>query len=307
MSQNKSKGGTEIMRENLISKLTKRNPKVLDRTQIAVLNDKLKSNKKKILWLHDLSNDPRLQILKEKKNLDVFKKIVFVSNWQQFIFNAFLKVPYQKGVVIQNAIEPIPKHDKPNEGKLNICYFSTPHRGLEILLNVWEKIQKIPQIKDKVELNVYSSFKIYNRPELDKDFVHLYDKANTLSNVNYYGTVSNDEIRNMLKKQHIFAYPSIYQETSCLCLLEAMSAGCLCVISNFGALPETSSNFAWMHNYYEDTKKHEQEHFENLIKAIEEFWNEDVQTHLKEQVKFTNKFYNWNTRIKEWEKLIKSL
>ena len=50
MSQNKPKGGTEIMRENLISKLTKRNPKVLDKTQIAILNDKLKSNKKKILF-----------------------------------------------------------------------------------------------------------------------------------------------------------------------------------------------------------------------------------------------------------------
>ena len=60
-------------------------------------------------------------------------------------------------------------------------------------------------------------------------------------------------------------------------------------------------------HYYEDTKKHEQTHFENLIKAIEEFWNDDVQIHLKEQVKFTNKFYNWNARIKDWEKLIKSL
>ena len=84
------------------------------------------------------------------------------------------------------------------------------------------------------------------RKHLDEQFRHIYKRAKSMDGVNYYGTITNDEIREMLKTQHIMAYPSVYEETSCLTMIEACSAGCLCVIPNLGALPETGANFPWM-------------------------------------------------------------
>ena len=307
MNQSKPMGGTELMKDWLITKLEKKKTNLLKKTQILLFDEKPKINKKNILWLHDLPNDNRLQHLRDKQTLQKYEKIVFVSHWQQFLFNAYLHLPYGKGVVIQNSIDPISIHDKPKDGKINVCYFSTPHRGLEVLLNAWEILQNNKELRDKIELNIYSSFKIYNRPDREKEVEHLYAKAKKMNNVNYNETITNKQIRQMLKSQHIMSYPSIYEETSCLCLIEAMSSGCLSVIPNFGALPETSANFARMYGYQEDKTIHAEVHANVLKKAIENFWIKETQTHLQRQVDYFHNFYNWESRISEWEKLLKSI
>ena len=47
-------------------------------------------------------------------------------------------------------------------------------------------------------------------------------------------------------------YPNTFKETSCLCLIEAMSAGCVCVHSSLGALPDTSNGLTCMYEYTPD-------------------------------------------------------
>ena len=48
---------------------------------------------------------------------------------------------------------------------------------------------------------------------------------------------------------HIFAYPSIWHETSCIAAIEAMAAGCEIVTTNLGALYETCSPFGRFINF----------------------------------------------------------
>ena len=297
----KAIGGTELMRDWLFTELEKLEPGVKDKLQfISTRVRNLEPDKQKILWIHDLANDPEVQHLKDKENWNQFERIVFVSHWQQHMFKTHLGFPYEKGVVIQNAIYPIPEHEKPKDGKINVCYFSTPHRGLELLLNAWEFMRT--QLKEglNAELNIYSSFKIYDRGHLDEQFRHIYKRAENMDGVNYHGTVSNDEIREMLPNQHIMAYPSIYEETSCLTLIEACSAGCLSVIPNLGALPETGANFPWMYGFEEDPEKHAQVHGHILGRAIKHFWDEDVQNLLKIQRSYFDMFYNWRLRGGQW-------
>ena len=305
----KAIGGTELMRDWLFTELEKLEPGVKDKFQfISTRVRNLEPDKQRILWVHDLANDPEVQHLKDKENWNQFERIVFVSHWQQHMFKTYLGFPYEKGVVIQNAIHPIPEHKKPNEdGKINVCYFSTPHRGLELLLNAWEFMRKKLNVGDNAELNIYSSFKIYDRGHLDEQFRHIYKRAEEMDGVNYHGTVSNDEIRKMLLNQHIMAYPSIYEETSCLTLIEACSAGCLCVIPNLGALPETGANFPWMYGYEEDPEKHAQVHGHILGRAIEHFWDEDVQNLLKIQRSYFDMFYNWRLRGGQWQQFLHAI
>ena len=221
----KAIGGTELMRNWLFKELDKRERGIRDKFQfISTRVRNLEPDKQRILWIHDLANDPEVQHLKDKEKWNNFERVVFVSHWQQHQFKMVLGFPYEKGVVIQNAIYPIPEHEKPNDGKINVSYFSTPHRGLEILLNAWEFMRTELKEGLNAELNIYSSFKIYDRGHLDEQFRHIYKRAREMDGVNYHGTVSNDEIREMLPNQHVMAYPSIYEETSCLTLIEAMSA-----------------------------------------------------------------------------------
>ena len=301
-------GGTELMQKWLFGELEKREPRLKDKFQwIMTRIRKLDPEKQRILWIHDLASDPEVQHLKDPENWKQFERIVFVSHWQQYQFKTHLGFPYDKGVVIQNAIKPIPEHVKPKDGKINVCYFSTPHRGLELLLNAWEFMRKDLKEGLNAELNIYSSFKLYDRPHLDEQFRHIYKRAEEMDGVNYYGTVSNDEIREALKTQHVFAYPSIYEETSCITLMEACSAGCLAVVPNLGALPETGANFPWMYGYEEDPDKHAQVHGHILGRAIEHFWDDDVQNLLKIQRSYFDMFYNWDLRAGQWQQFLHAI
>ena len=301
-------GGTELMRNWLYDHMEKRESGLLDNFQIISTRVReLEEDKKRILWVHDLANDPEVQHLKEKSSLDRFEKLVFVSHWQQYQFNAYLGIPYDKGIVIQNAITPIPAHEKPKDGKINVCYFSTPHRGLEVLLNAWDFMRNTLKEGLNAELNVYSSFKIYDRPHLDEQFRHIYKRAKDTESVNYHGTITNDEIREMLPNMHLMAYPSVYEETSCITLMEACSAGCLAVVPSLGALPETRANFPWMYGFEPNVEKHVQVHGHILGRAIEHFWDEDIQNLLKIQKSYFDMFYNWALRSGQWQQFLHAI
>jgi len=305
----KAIGGTELMRNWLFTEMEKHEPGLKDKFQfISTRVRNLEADKQRILWIHDLANDPEVQHLKEQESWNNFERIVFVSHWQQHMFKTHLGFPYEKGVVIQNAIYPIPEHTKPKDGdKINVCYFSTPHRGLEVLLNSWEFMREKLGEGMNAELNIYSSFKIYDRGHLDEQFRHIYKRAEDMDGVNYYGTVSNDTIREMLPNQHIMAYPSIYEETSCLTLIEACSAGCLCVVPSLGALPETGANFPWMYGFEENPEKHAQVHGHILGRAIAHFWDDDVQNLLKIQRSYFDMFYNWRLRGGQWQQFLHAI
>ena len=300
-------GGTELMRQWLYEELGKRQDGLLDEFQLISTRVRELEDKKRILWIHDLASDPEVQHLKDKANIEKFERVVFVSHWQMYQFHVYLGFPYDRGVVIQNAITPITLHEKPKGDKINVCYFSTPHRGLEVLLSAWDFMRNTLKEGLNAELNVYSSFQIYDRPHLDEQFRHVYKKAQEMDGVNYHGTVSNDEIREMLKNQHIMAYPSIYEETSCITLMEACSAGCLSVIPNLGALPETGANFPWMYGYEQDPDKHAQVHGHILGRAIEHFWDEDIQNLLKIQRSYFDMFYNWQLRSGQWQQFLHAI
>ena len=292
-------GGTELsykwMSENVDKNL-------LDQFQIICSRLRDLEDKPRIFWVHDTASDPEVQFLqKEPEKLNLFETIVFVSNWQQQQYSMYLGVPYEKGVVLQHAITPIPVHEKPTE-KIKLIYASTPHRGLEVLLNAFEILNR----KD-VELHIYSSMKIYGRDEQDKTFKPLYCRAKYMDNVFYHGSKSNDEVREAMTGCHILAYPSIYPETACITAIEAMSAGMICVLPNLAALPETCANFAWMYNYVSNPRDHAKVFAGVLNGAIDQYWEKSVQNLLKTQKAYFDLFYSWESRAYKWNQLMESI
>ena len=301
----KAMGGTELIQKWLFDRL---DPELKDYFQFIASRKRTLEDKPRLFWVHDLAQDPEVEFLKEHKNMLDFEKIIFVSHWQQYQYGVYLGVPYDHGVVIQHAIDPIPKHEKQND-KIVCSYISTPHRGLEILLESWKMMKENMKSEavDKAELKIFSSFKIYDRPHMDEQFRHVYRKAEDMDQVHYSGSVPNETIREELQTSHILAYPSTYMETACISAIEAMSAKNLVVCPNLGALPETCANFAFMYGYEPNPDRHVQVHAHILAKAINSYWEDGTQSLLDLQKGYFDMFYDWRTRINQWSAFLTSL
>ena len=294
---NFARGGTELMADRINSLP----PELLSKFQIIHSRVReLDSSQHKILVLHDLPGDPEVQHLKND-GWNKFDKLVFVSHWQQQMYNAYLNIPFEAGIVLQNAINPIEAHTKPQD-KVRLMYFSTPHRGLELLYPVYDKLYK--EFGDKIELNVYSSFDLYGWHVRDKPYELLFEKLRAHPGINYSKSVSNDVIREELKRSHILAYPSIWQETSCLVMIEAMCAGLVCVHSSLAALPETAMGCTYMYGYTENVGHHMARFEANLRDAITDVL--DGGEVADDRVGFLNETYSWENRQWQWKELLTS-
>jgi glycosyltransferase involved in cell wall biosynthesis len=293
-------GGTELMKYALESRLDK---ELLDEVQIVCSRVReLDESKLRIFWAHDLPGDPESEFLRGG-GWDKFHRLVFVSNWQMQAYIQAYNIPWSKCIVLQNAITPIEEHEKPTD-KIRLAYWSTPHRGLNIVVPVFNKLA---EQYDNIELDVFSSFDIYGWPERDEPYKDLFQACKDHPKINYHGSVPNEQIHEYLKTAHILAYPSIWPETSCIVLMEAMSAGLLCVHPNLAALPETAANWTMMYQFDEDLQRHAQSFYNTMKACIENLNDPGVQSRIASQSSYTNVFYNWEVRARQWDVFLRSL
>lgn len=302
-------GGTEL----LLRRLTDALPDRVEQVQIILSRPEqveLDPAKPKILWLHDLPLDPASACLRDASYRSQFNKIVFVSNWQQQQYNTYLGIPYSEGIVIKNGVPkmglpPAPegaKFIKPlTNGKLKFIYTSTPHRGLALL---GAAAEVLAQQRQDWELHVYSSLKIYARDEQDKQFEPLYDRLRKNPCVHYHGTVSNEDVRQAVTDAHVFVYPSIYQETSCMAIQEALMAGCLCITTSLGALIETCGEWAWMMQFHEQPEVLAEMTAYFMNEALNRYSTPGLQQHLLNQSAYYQRFYTFDTRVPQWQSVL---
>jgi glycosyltransferase involved in cell wall biosynthesis len=281
-------------------------PKLLEQVNIIhsrVRPEMIHPTKKNILVLHDTWDDPESEHLSFRDSRERFAKLVFVSNYQQATYNIGRGVPYGDGVVIQNAIDPIDVTPEDKESdKIRLIYHTTPHRGLELLVPC---VERLAEIHPNIHLDVYSSFNIYGWPGRDEPYKALFERIDNHPNMTYRGFQSNETVREALKKAHIYAYPCIWPETSCISAIEAMSAGCFVVTTTLAALPETTANFASMCSYDENWDKLANRYVNLLNAAIFDY--ESVKARLEFQKIYTNGFYNWDLRSAQWNAFLGSI
>jgi glycosyltransferase involved in cell wall biosynthesis len=221
------------------------------------------------------------------------------------MYNMILGVPYREAVVIKNGIDPIEIEDKELDGTVRIIYHTTPHRGLELLVPVFEELAK--RYKN-IHLDVYSSFSIYGWNERDAPYLGLFERCKNHPQITYHGAVTNEEVREALKKSHIFAYPSIWPETSCLAAIEALSAKNIVVCPNYAALPETTAGFANMYQWHENPNDHAGRFLGVLDATIKEILDNGFdQGRANFQKSYTDAVYSWEGKAKQWKALLEQL
>ena len=308
----KSMGGTEIIRYGLQERLP---PELLSKFQIITDRfDDLDETKIRLYWSHvnPDNNEQTLAYLgyKDTKPLanggwNKFHRLIFVSHHQMENWIREYDIPRSHCVVMKHALNPIEVLEKPKD-KIVLVHHSNPQRGLSLLVDVFEKLC---EEYDNIELKVHSSWKIYGVNDWESDYTKsdLYQRLEKHPKIKNIGYLPNDKLKKSLASSHIFPYPNIMPETFCLSLLEAMSAGLLCVHPNFGCLPETASNWTMMYPYHEKIIPHEERCYQELKKAINIVNTKETQEHIKKQKEYVDYLFNWEKRTQDWINLLESL
>lgn len=301
-----AKGGTEMMAERISAIVSELG---LD-DEVNIIHSRvreLSEDKHNILVLHDTWDDPEVQFLKDPAERAKFAKLVFVSNQQFQSYHFNLGIPYSDAIILRNAIDPInPSEPKPDPTeRVNLIYHTTPHRGLELLVPCFVELAKVHG--DNIHLDVFSSFNAYGWAHRDEPYEPLFDVIRNHPQMTYHGYQPNGVVREALEKAHIFAYPNIWPETSCIAVMEAMSAGLDVVCPNNAALFETTGGFTNSYQFTEDPQEHAQR-FVNLLHNAILHCKEGLHLPRLNQTKsYTDNLYSWSYREHEWKYFLKGL
>jgi glycosyltransferase involved in cell wall biosynthesis len=298
----KSSGGTEMVKRAIAARMPEG---LADEFQIICSRVReIEEDKIRVYWLHDLPQDPETSHLKDAASRDRFHKMVFCGNWQYNQYLNFLGIPpNDKCAVIDTPIEPIEYKEKSRE-EIRLIYTSTPQRGLSLLVPVFEELcKKHPNIY----LDVFSSFAIYGWGDSDKQFAELFERCKNHPNIVYHGFAPNDKVREAYQNAHIFAYPSIWQECNSRALIEAMSAGALCLHPNLAGLSDTSGSLTSMYQFEENHNVHANKFYHLLDHAIGIVNEENTQNYLRYVKTYADNRFNINKISRQWEDMLKAL
>lgn len=295
-------GGTEITKRTIAKFVDE---KLASEFQIIASRVReLNEEKIRVYWQHDLAEDPEVNHLKDINSRNRFHKLVFNSNWQLQEFNTKLGISLDDTIqVIENPVEPITFKTKPTD-QINLIYFSTPQRGLDLLVPVFEKLA---EKYNNIHLDVFSSFKIYGWDDADKQFEPLYNRIRNHPKMTYHGFANQEQVREALQRAHILAYPNIWKETSCRVLIESMSAGLMCVHPNLAALPDTSGGLTTMYQFNEDANKHANIFMQYLDHAINVVNTDSAQNYLRFVKTYADSRFNIGKISSQWSGMLQDL
>ena len=298
------RGATELQMEMLEKHVSK---ELLDQVQICTSipgKVPIDSDKLNILWQKNSWDQPNLQkFFSDKSRHHEYDWYIFNSHWNYEKFRMIFDIPTERSVVIKNGIEDFPIRKIYKRGTpIKLVHHCTPWRGLNVLLRAMQDVEN-----PNITLDVYSSCKVYGSEFADnteKDFEALYEQARKLPNVNYIGYKPNEYIKDNMHKYNMYAYPSIFEETSCISLLECMAGGLYCVTTNLGALFETGAEFP-MYIPYDNNHRRLAMKFASAIDASANILHEPmIHKHIETQADYVNAYYNWNKIGTSWTRFL---
>lgn len=296
------RGGSELMYNELEKRINK---KYLRNFSLFNYVEKANFNKKTIYWTPHTPDQQSVNFFNDLGYLKRINHFVFVSYWQAEQYKKAFDIPEEKINVIKNACAGVDPKLERNNNKIKVCYTSTPWRGLNVLLDAWEILKP-----KNAELHIFSGTKVYSKEFYkahDKTYKHLYDKCKRLPNVIYRDNIPNNELRKELPSFDMLAYPSTWEETSCISVIEAISAGLRVVCSSLGALPETTEGWAYMYPSIKELKLHAKKFASILGQEIEAVREGIYDDQSKLQSEVYAPAWHWDERVYDWENFFESI
>lgn len=193
----------------------------------------IKANKK-IVWLHDVPQEGQFT----PENTSLVDRVIVLSEYHKSLLPSC--VPADKIFVSSNGIHMEDFHIVGERNPKRIIYTSSYDRGIEHLLKMWPDIRK--EVPD-AELHLFYGWNTYDkmieqgyRPKEYKDhMVSLMSQEGIVE----HGRVGHKQLVKEFGKSGIWAYPSHFEEISCISAMKAQACGCVPVYVNYAALKET--------------------------------------------------------------------
>lgn len=249
--------------------------------------------KQKILWAHDMAEDP----IWDEFNVTapLYDKVVMLSEFHKK--ELLLRFPNIESktdfVVIGNGVDPNLYKDKLPKVKGRCIYSSTPFRGLDVLLEMWPKIRKrVPH----AELYIFSSIKVYGEQYDDSPWDHLFTAAKQMEGVVYHGGIPQHRLAQEQMKSELLLYPNTFKETYCITAAECQTAGTPVITTKLGALPETVKRGCGV---LIGTDPHMIVYQQRFINVVVELLTDDKKLDSMRQECLKHDF-SWTKRAKQW-------
>lgn len=247
--------------------------------------------KQRIIWLHDVPSASMFPLGSEND----FEKIIVLSEFHKTLLPK--NIPEDKIFVSTNGINS-------EDFKLNglirnphrVIYTSSYDRGLQHLLEIWGEVRK--SVTD-AELHIFYGWNTYDkmvnvgsRPiEYKNAMVALMNQPGVFE----HGRVGHKQLNKEFQMSGVWAYPSHFEEISCISAMKAQANGCVPVCTDYAALSETVKTGVKIKGRLEDGNL--KEFKEKLIETLDE----KQQQILREEVLKHKDGFGWDKVAQSWK------
>ena len=190
-------------------------------------------------WTHDLALKRFLpQLNAQLWNVD---RMLAVTDWHKEQVKEVYGIDDSAISILRNGLDMDlfkgkidPERKKQSK---TILYSHRPERGLENLVKEGGIMEQLYKIDPEIRLLVCS----YNNqhPNMAPMYNALYQRCEELPNVQNMGYLSKQDLAECMKNSWLHVYPTEFEETSCLTVMEEQASGTPIITTKAGALPET--------------------------------------------------------------------
>jgi glycosyltransferase involved in cell wall biosynthesis len=237
--------------------------------------------------------------------------IVCPSQWLKQQFVKYHKIPEHKLVVIPNGVSDKFKYSEKKTKTL--IHTSIPYKGLALLTKIFPLVR---QAHPDCEFKIFSSMSLYSEVTEDP-YVEVYSELIRMPGVLYNPAVDSDLLVEHYQSAALFVHPNIWEETACVSLMEAQRSGCYPILSDIGALSETSGELATlvpMDGVQTTSGWRVTDHFINtfaqaVIDALDHFdKNRSFYDEISRQCALhAARNHDWSVVAEQWKKLLRNL
>lgn len=181
-------------------------------------------------WWNGQNLDNHRELLLDPK----LKTIICLTEWHKTEFIKQFPETQSKIQVIGNGVD-ISKFKSTDKNLDQYIYTSHCERGLYKVIEDWPSI---------LEENPNSQLKI-STPEYGLEYYNIYFKelVDNLENVEFLGTLPQQQLYQLMAESTYWYYPSSYEETFCITALEMLGHKVQPITWEWGGLKETLNGF----------------------------------------------------------------
>jgi len=253
-----------------------------------------------LVWLHDVPVNPDYT----EGRVNKIDKIMPLSQYHASLLKLhkdgqFIDMPSNKLMITSNGLPDIQLSENIKSDPHRIIYMSSPDRGLIYLLNNWKLIRH--EVPDAT-LNVCYGFNTFDQMHKTNPTMQKW-KANLLElmkqpGITHHGRLGHQALHEEIARAGVWAYPTGFQEISCIAAMKAQACGAYPVVTNFAALQETVKNGVKVDVDITDTEGR-REYFKTLIEVLKDpkKQNENKQT----MMKWAQDYFHWKHVAAKWD------